>query len=113
MSAAELNYMLKIVTGLQSLVSRETDPTDAAVLSVTTFHAGKTQNVIPETAELSGTVRAFREDSRERIKASLARVCRAVADQSGAQVTVDYERGYPATVNDKTETEECRRRLLP
>ncbi len=97
-----------LVQALQSIVSRTLDPLDAAVLSVTRFCAGDTYNIIPEQARLSGTVRAFRTEVQDRMEAAMERVCNGTAAAHGVQVTLDYQRGYPATVNSAREAEWCR-----
>jgi amidohydrolase len=95
----------QLVSALQTIASRETDPLDQIVVSVTQFHAGDTWNVIPETANLRGTVRTFREATQARTEKSLARIAAGVAAAHGAQAEVRYERRYPATVNTSQETE--------
>jgi hippurate hydrolase len=89
----------QLVSALQSLVSRNVDPLDQAVLSTTTFHAGSAHNVIPQTAELMGTVRTLREDVREQMIARMQTVCDGIAAAFGAEIVLDYERGYPVTSN--------------
>ncbi len=89
----------QLVTALQSIVSRNTDPLASGVVSVTTFHAGNTDNVIPQSARLSGTVRALDRKVREQLEASVNRIATAVATTFGAEARVTYERGYPVTVN--------------
>lgn len=89
----------QLVTSLQSIVARNTDPLASGVVSVTTFHAGNTDNVIPQSARLSGTVRALDETVRAELEASVGRIATAVAATFGAEARVAYERGYPVTVN--------------
>ncbi len=96
-----------LVQALQSLVARETDPLEALVLSVTCFHAGDAYNVVPQTAELVGTVRTFRADLRDRAEARVREITRGVAATFGIAIEVDYRRGYPATVNTAGEAELC------
>ena len=95
----------QIVSALQTIASRETDPLDQIVVSVTQFHAGDTWNVIPAQAILRGTVRTFRETTQSRAEKSLRRIAEGVAAAYGAQAEVRYERRYPATVNTPQETE--------
>jgi hippurate hydrolase len=97
----------QIVVALQPLVSRGVDPTDSAVVSVTTFRGGTGHNVIPEAVELTGTVRTFRETTRARVETQLKKVARAVASAMGGAAEVTYSRGYPATVNDAREADEA------
>jgi amidohydrolase len=89
----------QLVTALQSIVARNVDPLASGVVSVTTFHAGNTDNVIPQTARLSGTVRALDEKVRAELEASVSRIATAVVTAFGAETRVAYERGYPVTVN--------------
>ena len=88
-----------VVTALQSLVSRGTDPVDAAVVSVTKIEAGSAFNVIPETATLGGTVRTFRPETRDRLEAEIERTAVGIARAMGCEARVEYSRGYPPTVN--------------
>ena len=94
----------QIVTALQGLVSRFTDPLDSAVVSVTKFIAGTAFNIIPETATLGGTVRTLREATRERLERQIADVAEGIAASFGAEAAVEYRRGYPVTVNHAEES---------
>ncbi len=95
----------EIVSALQRIVSRSTDPMKQAVVSVTQFHAGHTTNVIPETAVLSGTTRAFSETVQDLMEGSIRQIAEGIAQAHGAQVRVTYDRRYPPTVNTEAETE--------
>lgn len=95
----------QLVTALQALVSRRTDPLDSAVVSVTKLHAGSAYNVIPEEATLAGTVRTFREETREMIRRGIETTCRGFSQAFGADVWFDFNHGYPTTVNHELETE--------
>ncbi|MBA4533192.1 M20 metallopeptidase family protein [Brevibacillus halotolerans] len=95
----------QLVLNLQQIVSRRIDPLQAAVLTVGSFHAGKAFNVIPQSVTLSGTVRTFDENVRQKIETSLEQITKTTCEGSGATFTIDYERGYPALCNDETETE--------
>src|SRR5262245_12328871 len=92
------------VTALQTITSRNTDPLDQLVISVTQFHAGDTWNVIPPQAILRGTVRTFRREVQDAAEAALSRVLQGVCAACGASGTLRYERRYPATVNAARET---------
>ncbi len=94
-----------IVQALQSLVSRTIEPVDAAVLSVTQFHAGDAYNVIPPEAMLRGTVRAFKPETVDTMEAGIRRVAEGVAAAHGATIEFKYQRGYPPLVNWPEETE--------
>ena len=94
----------QIVQALQTIASRTIDPIDSIVVSVTKFHAGDAYNVIPQSAEIAGTIRTLRnevgEASRERMRA----ICEGVAAAHGATVEVDLDVNYPVTQNDPEET---------
>ena len=90
----------QVVTNLQHLVARRTDPLRSAVVSVTTFHAGDAPNVIPGRAELSGTVRTFDDDLRARMPELMETVVRGVTQAHGAGYELDYVLGYAAVRND-------------
>jgi hippurate hydrolase len=94
-----------IVLALQSVVSRRTNPLESAVLSICQFHAGTTDNVIPETASLNGTVRTLVPHVREEMQRLLTEIATITARAHGAEAVVEYERGYPCVVNDAAATE--------
>jgi hippurate hydrolase len=95
----------QLVTALQSIVSRSVDPLEAAVISVCEFHAGNARNVIPQTAELKGTVRTLTPEVRNLIEQRVRAVVAGVAQQTGAKIDLVYERGYPVVVNHPAQTE--------
>jgi len=90
----------QLVSALQLPVSRQTDPLDSAVLSITRIVGGSAHNVIPETVELWGTVRTFRPETREEIRESMARISESVTAAFGAEADFRWVEGYPAVVND-------------
>jgi len=94
----------QIVTAAQSIVARSVDPLDAAVVSITQFHAGDTDNVIPPSAWLAGTVRTLRPDVRDFVEKRLGELVAATAAAFGARATLSYERNYPVVVNHPAET---------
>ena len=94
-----------IIVGMQSIVARTVDPLDSAVISFTMMAAGEASNIIPETATLTGNVRAFSGAMRDHIEASITRVAGGIAKAHGTTAEVDYVRGYPATVNHPEESE--------
>jgi len=95
----------QIVVALQTLVAREVDPIESGVVSVCAFLAGEAFNVIPDKAELRGTVRTFTPENRDLLERRIGEVVRGVAAALRAEATVDYQRGYPATVNDPAMTD--------
>ncbi|MCE3257331.1 MAG: peptidase amidohydrolase, partial [Nitrobacter vulgaris] len=95
----------QLVVALQSIVSRNVDPLESAVISVCEFHAGSTSNVIPQTAELRGTVRTLRADIRDLMEKRIREVAAGVALTTGARIHVKFRRGYPVTVNHPEQTD--------
>lgn len=89
-----------IVTALQTIVSRNTDPLDSTVVTVGSFHSGNAFNVIPETAELVGTVRTFSKHMYEVIPDKVQSLVKGVAEAFGAKVKIDYKRVDKPTIND-------------
>ena len=94
-----------IAVALQSIVSRNTAPVETAVLSVTKIHAGDAYNVIPQTAHLGGTVRAFSRDVMRMIEAAIRRVATGTAQAFGAKAEVDFRFLFAPTVNDAAQAE--------
>lgn len=94
-----------VVNALQTIVSRENDPLEPQVISVTAFNSGNSKNVIPETAHLEGTTRSFNNDLRSKYKSEMQRVLEGVAITTRAEIKLDYHDGTPATVNEKESTE--------
>jgi amidohydrolase len=99
----------QLITALQSIVSRTVDPLDSAVLSICEFHAGNARNVIPQTAELRGTVRTLTPEVRELVEKRVREVVAGVAQITGAKIDLVYERGYPVTVNHGSQTDAATR----
>ena len=95
----------KIVGGLQSITSRNLDPLESAVISVTQIHGGDTNNVIPDSVWMEGTTRSFKAEVRDWLAPSMQRVIDGIAQAYGASVVFDYLRRYPSTINHSTETE--------
>jgi len=88
-----------LVQALQSLVSRNTDPLDSAVVSVTRFHAGHADNVLPEVAVLGGTVRSLNGELQDALEEGVRRICIGIEATYRVSIELRYERGYPPTVN--------------
>jgi IAA-amino acid hydrolase len=90
-----------IVTALQTIVSRNTDPLEAAVVSVTTIHGGEAFNVIPMEVRLGGTIRSLTTKGLQALQARVRTVAAGVAAAHGCEARVDFPgHDYPATVND-------------
>ena len=90
----------EIVLGLQSMVTRTVDVFDPAVLTVAKIRAGTTDNVIPEHAELTGTLRAVSERTRHAVWERISTVADGIAAAHGCEAEVQIVEGYPVTVND-------------
>lgn len=87
------------VTGLQSIVSRNVKPTEPAVVTVGKFHAGSVGNVIPETAELEGTVRALSQETRSQIMERLGQLREGMDRSFGVKSRLEFQEGVPVCVN--------------
>jgi len=95
----------QLITALQSIVSRSVDPLESAVISICEFHAGNARNVIPQTAELKGTVRALTAEVRALVEKRVRDVIDGVARMTGARIDLNFERGYPVVVNHAAQTD--------
>ena len=105
----------QVVTNLQHVVSRNADPLDNVVVSITRIAGGTTHNVIPETVEMEGTVRSLQEEAREKVAGTMERVIDGVTQAHGASYSFEYRRGYRPVVNDEGVTrivEETARKVL-
>lgn len=97
-----------IVTALQSIVSRQINPVDQAVLSVTNFQAGSgASNVIPDSAKLIGTFRAFKNETRALLKSRIGEIAKAIAVAMGGRADYLCHDGYDPTINSAKESEFC------
>ncbi len=101
-----------LVVALQTVVSRNVDPIKACVVTVGKFQAGDAFNVIPDTAHLGGTVRTFDPEVRDLAEKRIAELCAGIAAATGTEITLEYDRGYPATVNDPRAVEIVREAAL-
>jgi amidohydrolase len=90
----------QVVVALQSIVSRNVSPLESAVVSVGTFQAGAAQNVIADTARLTGTVRAFDVDACAELPRRIERVVAGVCSALGAGYSFEYVQDTPPTIND-------------
>ena len=95
----------QIVTALQTIASRNVDPLDSCVVSVTRFEAGTANNIIPQSAWLNGTVRTLKAATRDAVEKRIHEIVAGVAAAGGATARVEYRRGYPPTVNHGTQTD--------
>jgi hippurate hydrolase len=94
-----------IIMALQTIASRNIHPLDQMVITVGAFHAGVASNVIPERSEMLLTIRSFDPDVRNELERRIRMVAEGQAASYGMSVTLDYKRGYEATVNHKAETD--------
>ncbi len=97
-----------IVLGLQSIVSRNVDPQEMAVITVGAFNAGVANNVVPQTATLRLSVRALNREVRALLEQRITELVHAQAQSYGVRAAIDYRRGYPVLVNHLQETEFAR-----
>ncbi|MEK9818659.1 MAG: M20 aminoacylase family protein [Pseudomonadales bacterium] len=97
----------QIVMALQTLVSRQINPLEPSVLSVTQVHAGEAYNVIPDSAVIRGCTRCFSTKIQQQLEDGIAKISEQIAGSFGATVNVTYERRYPPTVNAVRETDDA------
>jgi len=90
----------EIVQALQTMITRSIDVFDPSVVTVARIAAGTTNNVIPESAEIEGTIRAVSEATRTKVHDGIRRVVDGIASAHGVSATTEVEPGYPVTVND-------------
>ena len=95
----------QIINNLQSIVARNVDPLEAAVISVCMFHAGNTDNVIPQTAQLRGTARSLVPYVQDLVEKRMHEVVEGTAQLHGAKAKLKYKRGYPVLKNHAAQTE--------
>jgi len=95
----------QIINNLQSIVSRNVDPLASAVVSICMFHAGNTDNVIPQTAQLRGTARSLTPAVRDLLEKRVPEIVEGTARLYGAKATVKYRRGYPVLNNHAKQTD--------
>jgi amidohydrolase len=98
----------QVITALQTLISRETPPLDVAILSITMLRAGTAFNIIPDTVEMTGTLRCFSPSLREQLVAGIARTADGVARALRCSAEVRDEDLTPALLNDPAVTKVVR-----
>jgi amidohydrolase len=101
LTADAITMAAQIVTALQTVVSREVDPVEPAVVTVGEIGAGSAFNIIPEKARLGGTVRTLNEDLRRMMPERIERIARSVAQGMRGDAELDYEFSYPVTMNEE------------
>ena len=102
----------QVITNLQQIVSRETDPFDSVVVSVTTLAAGTARNVIPGSARIGGTVRTLSVARRAEVRDAMERVIAGVTSAHRAGYRFDYEVGYDPVVNDRDASAAVQRAIV-
>jgi amidohydrolase len=95
----------QIVTALQTIPSRNVDPLDSSVVSITRFEAGTANNIIPQSAWLNGTVRTLKAATRDMVEKRIHEIANGLAAAAGVTARVEYRRGYPPTVNHSAQTD--------
>jgi hippurate hydrolase len=93
-----------LIMALQTVVSRNIDPTQTAIVTVGTVHAGTAANVIPESAKLELSIRSFDEGVRAKLEQRIRELVSAHVLGYGGSVDIEYQRGYPVLVNSAAET---------
>lgn len=93
----------QLVGNIQQIVSRRVDPLDSAVISIGSFEAKNAPNVIADSATLSGTVRTFKEDTREFIEKEIEQIIKGTCLTGNVEYEYTYQKGYPALDNPKAE----------
>jgi hippurate hydrolase len=96
---------VQIANGLQGVITRSKKPLDTAVLSITQIHAGDAVNVVPDFAELAGTVRTFTLGTLDLIEERMRKIIEATASAYDCEVEFDFRRNYPPTVNDEQQAQ--------
>ena len=96
-----------LVNALQTICSRNIDPLESAVLSITQVHGGDMYNVIPDKVVIRGTVRTFKPEIQDLVEAGIKRIAEHIGQAFGATISVNYERRYPALVNHTEHFELC------
>ena len=101
LTADAIAIAAQVVTALQTVVSREVDPVEPAVLTVGEIRAGSAFNIIPETASLGGTVRTLDDDLRRMMPTRIEQLARGIAKGMRGDAALDYDFSYPVTMNDE------------
>jgi len=94
----------QIINSLQTIISRSTNPVDKALISVTKIHGGSAYNVIDDEVKLGGTVRTFKNETRDLIEKKINDTAKGIALANGGEAEIKYYRKYPATINSKNES---------
>jgi carboxypeptidase Ss1 len=102
----------ELIVALQGISSRIINPVEPFVISVCSFHSGTKDNIIPDDAELQGTIRTMNERTRKLAKKSVSQITKSICEAYGAKYKLDFkEEAYPVTHNDEKVTERVRKVL--
>jgi amidohydrolase len=105
-----------VVMALQTIVSRNVSPHEAAVITLGTVNGGDRYNIVPSRVDYDGTVRCFNQEIHEKLPCWIERTATHAAQAMGAEVEIDYQKGYPSTMNHPEIVEICRNaagKILP
>ncbi len=98
---------IQLAQSLQTIVSRDLDPLEPGVLSITQIHSGSADNVIPDTAHMRGTVRTLSESALDLIETRMEEITRLTAQAMNCTAEFSFDRRYPPTINHPDEAEFC------
>ncbi len=93
-----------VVSAIQTISSRNHHTADDLALSVTQIHTGSADNIVPDTAYICGTVRTFAPHVRDMVRRRMTQICDGQAEAYDVEIRLNYQEGYPATVNDPEQT---------
>jgi hippurate hydrolase len=108
LAADPITAACAMVTALQTMVTRRFDVFDPVVVTISSFHAGTTDNVIPDEAAFLGTARSYSAAARDRLRENIIKIINDLADAHGVEADAHYVDEYPVTVNDAAEAEFAR-----
>ncbi len=96
----------QVISAVQTIISRSTDPVDKALISITKINAGTAYNVIDDQVKMGGTIRTFKKKTRSYIEKRLAELCKGIAEAHGAEINIQFDlvNKYPPTINSKKES---------
>ncbi len=96
----------QVISAVQTIISRSTDPVDKALISITKINAGTAYNVIDDQVKMGGTIRTFRKETRSYIEKRLRELCNGIAEAHGAEIKIQFDlvNKYPPTINSKKES---------
>ena len=96
----------QLISSVQTIISRSTDPVDKALISITKINAGTAYNVIDDQVKMGGTIRTFKKETRSYIETRLRELCKGIAEAHGAEIKIQFDliNKYPPTINSKQES---------